>query len=794
MKRTLPGNQMETYAYNIGGQLTNRTDFNGYTTTFQYDGMNRLVAKLPSSALNPPSAPVYYSYNVLGLRTNMTDASGSTAYVYDNRNRLAQKTKSWGVALSVSLNYSYDSMGNLTNIVSSDPNGVNVGYEYDILSRLSAVDDAKSGQTVYNYDEVGNLKNYTYPNLVHSEYQYDSLNRLTNLNSSQLLTPIANYAYTVGAAGNRLTASEQLFASSLNSQPKTINRIYSYDNIYRLTGESINGAPASGTAGYGYDPVGNRLSRNSTLPTLLSQSFTFDANDRLNTDQYDANGNTVVGRVSPSAPPVSDAYDFENHLIHRTNPGGSTVDIRYDGDGNRVSKTVTTATNSTTTYYVVDDLNPSGYAQVLEELSILNPQSSTVVVTAVYTYGHTLISQDRLDGAIWCTSFYGYDGHNNVRYLTDVNGTVTDTYDYDAFGNLTAASGATMNSYLFTGEQYDADLGLYYLRARYHNPDTGRFWTEDSYEGNGSDPASLHKYTYCGNNPVNAFDPSGKLSITEMTISTGLWAVARGMFGAIIGGMTGSLASGYDAILHGRVTNQEVAQAMTDGFQQGAKAGGLMGFLSAFGPVGRFGASGIGLVYSELGFVAAYQSYLSGNTEAGDFEATLGAAGAVLSVVGMTTAFTEAYTGSAAADSITSQVGERMGLKQVGPSDFISTRSGLRYGRDWDPKFGNRVNHVLNHTRDIPGRPEHGVFETTGASTFDLIDNVWMKIRLGGPDVRVIPQGNRTTYVVDMHQRVGYEGGVFGQVRGNPAANHVSLTVENGNNVITAYPTNPSLH
>ena len=507
VKRTLPGNQVETYAYNIGGLLTNKTDFNGYTTTYQYDQMSRLVAKLPDASRGEP--PVTFAYNTLGLRTNMTDASGATAYVYDDHNRLIQKTKTFGGASYTStLNYSYDLIGNLTNIVSSDPNGVNVDYEYDALSRLSAVNDAKSGQTVYNYDEVGNLKNYTYPNLVHSEYQYDSLNRLTNLASGQLLTPIANYAYTVGAAGNRLTATEQLFASALNSQPKTISRLYTYDDIYRLTGETINGAPSTGSASYNYDPVGNRLARSVVNLTMLPQSFTFDANDRLNTDTYDYNGNTLIGLGFGQS--QADQYDFENRLVTRhstLNSQPSTINITYDGDGNRVSKTVTTATNSTTTYYVVDDQNPTGYAQVLEEHVSLNSQPSTI--NCIYTYGHTLISQDRLEGSQWVTSFYGYDGHNNVCFLTDQNGNVTDTYDYDAFGNLLAFSGSTPNLHLYCGEEFDLDLGLYYLRARYHNPDTGRFWSMDSFEGYNSDPASLHKYNYCGNNPVNGFDPSG---------------------------------------------------------------------------------------------------------------------------------------------------------------------------------------------------------------------------------------------------------------------------------------------
>jgi RHS repeat-associated protein len=634
VKRTLPGNQVETYAYNLGGLLTNKTDFNGYVTAFQYDVMNRLLAKIPDSRRG--EANVTFGYNVLGLRTNMTDASGSTAYAYDDRNRLIEKTKTWaGAGLSVALAYSYDASGNLTNIVSSSANGVNVGYEYDALNRLNAVNDANVGRTAYSYDGVGNLRGYTYPNLVHTEHAYDALNRLTNLASDRLLTPMANYAYAVSASGNRTNATEQLFASVLNTQPKTINRVYQYDDVYRLTSESINGTPSTGSANYGYDPVGNRLSRGVSSLPLLPQTFSFDANDRLNADTYDANGNTLIGAGFDQFQP--DQYDFENRLISRVatvNGQATTINIWYDGDGNRVKKSVTTATNSVTTFFVVDDQNPSGYAQVLEEIT-KDATLTTPAVTRVYTYGHTLISQDRLDGSQWTTSFYGYDGHNNVRYLTDLNGNVTDTYDYDAFGNVIAATGNTPNVYLFTGEQFDFDLGLYYLRARYHNPDSGRFWMQDSFAGFGSDPSSLHKYAYCGNNPVNCFDPSGRYSIAEMSISTGLYATARGIFGGTIGGLTGGLASGYDALLHGHVRNQEIAQAMTVGFKQGAIAGAFLFGVGSIGSIGQVGVSAVGMVYSGIGFLSAYQSYSSGNIEAGDFESAMAAATAVLSTPGL---------------------------------------------------------------------------------------------------------------------------------------------------------------
>ncbi len=93
-KRTLPGGQFETYAYNVAGLLTNRTDFNGYSTAFFYDPLNRFLEKRPDSRRGEPS--ITYAYDAEGLRTNMTDISGVTSYRYDDRNRLIEKTKTWG--------------------------------------------------------------------------------------------------------------------------------------------------------------------------------------------------------------------------------------------------------------------------------------------------------------------------------------------------------------------------------------------------------------------------------------------------------------------------------------------------------------------------------------------------------------------------------------------------------------------------------------------------------------------------------------------------------------------------
>ena len=97
----------------------------------------------------------------------------------------------------------------------------------------------------------------------------------------------------------------------------------------------------------------------------------------------------------------------------------------------------------------------------------------------------------------------------DVRFLTSNAGMVTDSYTYDAFGMPITTTGTTPNDFLYSGEQYDSTLGLYYLRARYYNPATGRFLATDPFQGNLLNPLTLHKYIYIENNPVNRLDPRG---------------------------------------------------------------------------------------------------------------------------------------------------------------------------------------------------------------------------------------------------------------------------------------------
>jgi len=68
---------------------------------------------------------------------------------------------------------------------------------------------------------------------------------------------------------------------------------------------------------------------------------------------------------------------------------------------------------------------------------------------------------------------------------------------------------------VYRAEQYDSDLGLYYLRARYYNPLTGRFLSRDPEDGKIKIPATMHKYLYVGGDPVNKIDPKGRMLVEE---------------------------------------------------------------------------------------------------------------------------------------------------------------------------------------------------------------------------------------------------------------------------------------
>ena len=362
---------------------------------------------------------------------------------------------------------------------------------------METVSVPATGTTRYSYDTVGNLKSVSYPNGTKAEYSYNALNRLVELtHTGSDGTMIASYAYTLDANGNRTRIEE--------FDGRTVD--YVYDAAGKLLEERISSLDGdTSVTRYTYDAVGNRLSKTENDVTT---NYQYDANNRLLQDgqityQYDDNGN-LTEKHGPEED-VLYRYNAENRLTRiDTTQYGVTIAVEYDYDaeGNRVKKVID---GNVEIRYLVDTNRPN--AQVLEE----RDGDGNLLVR--YVYGHDLISQTRDN----LTNYYHYDGLGSTRALSSSAGIVTDEYTYDAFGNLLDKTGVTVNTHLYTGEFFDSHIGFYYLRARYMNPQVGRFVTMDSFAGWKRDPYSLHKYLYVHANPVNYIDPSGHMLSTAET-------------------------------------------------------------------------------------------------------------------------------------------------------------------------------------------------------------------------------------------------------------------------------------
>ncbi len=460
--------------YDECGNVLTATDFGGKLTTYTYDAYDRLISKKTADGTTT------YAYTTDGKLSSVTDKSGIIKYTYNDMVGLGKIEYANGSYVS----YSYDNASRLTEVKTSLGSTI---YEYDKLDRLVRVVDRNGYATLYEYDENGNRSVIRYANGIVVSYKYDEVNRLI---SEKALDKqgglVAQYEYTLGAAGER-TAVKEL--------DRTVE--YTYDALYRLTSEKITAADGTVTEyTYAYDKVSNRILKtengDKTVYTYNELNQLVKENDDVY--KYDDAGNIISTTSEDKS--ATYTYNAENKLIRATVQEGNNVSVEeyeYDYAGNRTVK----KSENNYTYYL-NDVNGS-LTQVLAELDANGNEK------CYYTRGTEIISQER-NGAI---SYYLTDGHGSVRQLADSTGTITDTYVYDAWGNLISSTGDTENSYLYCGEQLDSTTGLYYLRARYMNPATGTFISMDTYQGTIFDPTSLHKYLYANANPVTYCDPSG---------------------------------------------------------------------------------------------------------------------------------------------------------------------------------------------------------------------------------------------------------------------------------------------
>ena len=462
------GNQTR-FTYDEAGRINAITEPDGRTTSLFYDLAGRL-----SKRQHPDGKLVTFKYNPSGKITEVDDGQYPVRYAYDI---LGRTTAVEYPAVRKQQRYEYDSTGLLAKI--THPDGRVIRYAYDEHKRVIAIQLADNSTIRFGYDVGGRLVSVFYPNGVKGTWEYSpsgKLSRIAYSNSSGQL--LCGWSYAYDLTGN------------LTSVTDSQGRATKYD--YDASGQLVKEDGAAGTIRYGYAPGGNRATREAGGQTLR---YEYDSADQLlragdETFSYDKRGN-LIERKSPGGV-TRYSYDDNNRLVRVILPDGREVSFGYSPAGDRIWRRDRTGT----TYFVTDGIN------TLAELDEnYNPRVSYIYAPGIDNPIAMIDGQRSL--------FYHTDRLGSVAALSDSAGKLAATYQTDAFGVPSSVPKGTPNRFIFTAREYEADLWLYYYRARFYDPALGRFLTRDPVMGSLTQVASLNPYAYVSNNPIRFADPLG---------------------------------------------------------------------------------------------------------------------------------------------------------------------------------------------------------------------------------------------------------------------------------------------
>ncbi|WP_432406691.1 RHS repeat domain-containing protein [Wukongibacter sp. M2B1] len=401
---------------------------------------------------------------------NSTQVEG---YEYNKNHQLIKKYRNGKPQLA----YSYNLDGNIKTITTSSPSPEEkIDYTYDPIGRLKTV--------AYKTDEVAK---YSYnPDSTVNAVQYDTGIKI-------------NYNYTKDRDIEAITAKNPLDEIITQSS-------YQYDNNRNLISEAMDGK----TTTYQYDEL-SRL-KEVLYPTNITETFTYDGAGNRKTRTYGSETTTYI-------------YDSKN-MLKQSSKGEHTTFYYYDPDGNLIDK----REDEKTTTYEYDGfgrqtkaLLPDGRCQI-NKYNALDQRTESVEngIAKQYTYNgrNVIIEKDQGEEKTGLyirgleliskinkndqKAYYLHNRHGDITQIVDGQGKTLNKYEYDPFGNLIKSTERINNKHKYAGEQYDEITGQYYLRARYYDPQVGRFTQEDTYRGDG-----LNLYVYVANNPLKYIDPSG---------------------------------------------------------------------------------------------------------------------------------------------------------------------------------------------------------------------------------------------------------------------------------------------
>jgi RHS repeat-associated protein len=521
IEETDPRGKKRQYRYDAAGNRVEAIDRNGRKRTFTYDAAGNATAEL---WLDPVTGvtirTIRYTYDrslqLVGVEDPEATISldqgytaggplfGETArytgapvrtmtFSYDEalrRSRVAVLTWSPAVEPAMQMNYIRDASGRVGIIQGRNlfPPSTQTGMEFELHLRRNTRGDVTE---MRRYLDLNRQKEVSRSVLSYSDPCHCHLERIEHVVATNVPLPSATLDFVRDPDGGVLsmTSGSDVLA-------------YTYDPAGQLAGVTRNGTV---TESYVYDPNGNRTdSQRYPNPVTTAPNRVVAAGPWSMT--YDDEGNLLTKSNAVTGTYLVLTWDFRNRLTQADayaagNPVATdSTTYRYDGLDRRIA--VVRGGHTVWSYF-------DGTQEIAEF------QDNEIPPSAVFYTGERLDEVHavwrRGEGLHWILN----DHLGSPRRILDANGVEVASLEYDGFGNPIRAEGpkAAMAERLnFTARPRDLTTGFLQVRARYYDPDLGRFISEDPLGFDGGDP-NLNRYVY--NRTMTLTDPTGTLSATE---------------------------------------------------------------------------------------------------------------------------------------------------------------------------------------------------------------------------------------------------------------------------------------
>lgn len=550
-----------TYKYDSANNIVEESNEYGYTEMFEYDDFGNLT-----NYVKPDGTEITYEFDLLGNKlkegsrtfsydnhNNLVSASyngKNLSFEYDEFNRMVTSTDAKGNSVS----YGWDIYNNRTSI--TYPDKTKVSYTYNDFNKITKVKENDKEVASYTFDVRGNATSLKNKNTV-KKYTYDEMNKVTSYDFTNNGKHFIKYEYSYDPDGNIIKevidGKENTYAFDEVGEIKTSNKF--------IDGKLIE-------TKYGYDLYGNQTETSSDGKFKIyhynerNQLTNIKTQDGLTDIYYNKNGNMKEILYAGGKKETLE-YDEFDQLIKLSNSKDQSFEYEYDAQGDRTSyvKNINDPYDAEAWYKyleetpydevkdLLEDKNSTDTFDALRYQAKYHADKNTCVGMEemdendrTSTYGNYVIDKSLKNSEILMSDsdvkhIYGMDERlftecgdpkmsyetSVITYLNGLNNSVIGTntlsisfgvktntenkLEYDDFGKTNDMK----EGFGYNGEELDGN-GLIYLRARYYNPELGRFIQIDRFRGKKEDIESQNRYIYTNNNPYKFIDKTGKSS------------------------------------------------------------------------------------------------------------------------------------------------------------------------------------------------------------------------------------------------------------------------------------------